>query len=326
MADTLYPMRLAPVLHPRVWGGTRLRDVLGKAVPPGQPYGESWEMHDTARIENGPFAGQMVREVLDVLGHWLVGERFDPANGMPLLLKFLDAGDWLSVQVHPDDAQAAALEGQPRGKTEAWIVLQADAGAQLISGLQEGTTPAMLREAVASHHLPDLLVRTPVQAGDVLFVSAGTVHALGPGLLIYEIQQSSDTTYRFYDWDRPGIDGRPRELHIDRSLAVSQMGTMPVRRGLFDERGAEVVLLSTPFFDTILHRLGGSYPNEAHAETGGRFQIVTVIEGRAEILGSGEAVLLEHGQTALIPAAQGAFRLRTGQPNTVLLRSQPGTG
>lgn len=324
MADYLYPLLLKPALHTRVWGGRKLETVMGKSLPTAEPYGESWEMHDTAVIENGALSGLTVREALNRLGTALVGDNFDPAQGMPLLLKFLDAADWLSVQVHPDDAQAAELEGEPRGKTEAWIVLEADPGAQLVIGVKPGASTDDLRRAIEAGKLEDWLVYQPVSKGDVLFVSAGTVHAIGPGLLIYEIQQSSDTTYRFYDWNRVGLDGKPRQLHVDKSLAVSKTHAIPAITRI-SSAGADVTVIDSPYFKTMLHRLGGAAPQSVALNTGGKFQIITCTSGAIDIRAGTSSVLLEKGRTALLPAALGSYAL-SAKRDAQVLRSWPGDG
>jgi mannose-6-phosphate isomerase len=193
---TLYPLLLNPALHIKVWGGRKLETLLHKALPTGEPYGESWELHDTATVANGVLAGQTLGALLQQWGHDLIGPHNDPTEGFPLLAKFLDAQDWLSVQVHPNDEQARALEGDPRGKTEAWYVLAVDPGSTLVKGIQPGTSQTAMADAIRANHLEPLLVYQAVEPGDVLLNNAGGVHALGPGIVIYEIQQSSDVTYR----------------------------------------------------------------------------------------------------------------------------------
>jgi mannose-6-phosphate isomerase len=222
---------------------------------------------------------------------------------MPLLVKILDANDWLSVQVHPDDAQARRLESDPRGKTEAWIVLAADPGARLVIGLRPGTTHEAAAEAIREGNLESLLVSAEVQAGDVLYIAANTIHALGPGLLIYEIQQSSDITYRMYDWNRLGLDGKPRPLHVDKALEVSSFGALPTIQHAMITDGE---LLSGPYFVTWQHKLIG---NPVTLSTEGHFHTLTCIEGETTIEANGHTERLAAGQTALIPAALEGFTM-----------------
>ncbi|MBW4437587.1 MAG: class I mannose-6-phosphate isomerase [Pleurocapsa minor GSE-CHR-MK-17-07R] len=320
---SLYPMLLQPVLHTRVWGGRRLETFSGHALPDARPYGESWEMHDSAVVENGVYRGQTVRQVLDVLGTDLCGRSFNPADGMPLLAKILDCEDWLSVQVHPDDALAAELEGEPRGKTEAWIVLEARPDARLVWGLKPGTTPEGIRATLDDGTFESLLSFADVKQGDVLFVEAGTVHALGPGLLIYEIQQSSDTTYRLYDWNRLGLDGQPRALHVDKSIAVSRLDAAPKIIHPNSEDGLTVVpLLRSPFFNTTLIRARPS-DTTLLMDTAGMFYILTCIAGSFAVKAANgdESLMLAQGRTALLPAAMGAYTLTAASDASRVLMS-----
>ena len=307
----LYPLLLNPALHVKVWGGRHLESVMHKALPTNEPYGESWEMHDTSTVANGALEGRSLGDLLRVFGAALIGTMSDPAQGMPLLVKLLDANDWLSVQVHPDDAQAAQLEGEPRGKTEAWYVIAAEPDARLVIGVRTDATREQTAEAIRANRLEDLLVYATVQAGDVLFIPAGTIHALGPGILVYEIQQSSDTTYRLYDWGRMGLDGKPRDLHIEKSLAVSRIGSLPQIRSSAGEKAPSLELIDSPFFRTTLHQPGASV---IALDTEGRvFHVLTCIEGEAVVEAeSSPALSLQTGRTVLMPAALGRYTL-TGQ-------------
>lgn len=313
----LYPILLKPALHTRVWGGRRLETVMGKALPTDEPYGESWEMHDTAVVANGGYAGQTVAETLTIMGEALVGAGNPVNQGMPLLAKILDASDWLSVQVHPNDAQASALEGEPRGKTEAWIVLDAEPGARIVIGVAPGTTREAMADAIHDNNLEALLVYQEVVAGDVLNVAANTVHALGPGLLIYEIQQSSDITYRLYDWGRVGLDGKPRPLHVEKGVQVAETRFLPAISHP-DPDADFVELVRGEYFVTEQIRL---HEEPAAFDSGGRFQIITCIEGDGVVRAGGGSVVFGTGQTLLIPAACPAFTLR-GQ-GRVLVSHQP---
>jgi mannose-6-phosphate isomerase len=310
-------MLLDPALHVKVWGGRRLDSLMHKTLPSAEPYGESWEMHDTAQVANGALAGRTLGELLGTFGAELVGKMSDPNEGMPLLVKLLDATEWLSVQVHPDDAQAAELEGDPRGKTEAWYVVAAEPHSRLVIGVRTDSTREEIAEAIRASHLEDLLVYAPVVAGDVLFIPAGTIHALGPGVLVYEIQQSSDVTYRLYDWGRVGLDGKPRDLHIEKSLAVAQIGSLPTIRSTAAETGVSVQIIDSPFFGTTLHQTAESL---VELDTEGKvFHVLTCVDGEAEIAAAGHAPLtLSMGRTALIPAVLGRYTLRG---NAKVLRS-----
>jgi len=305
MTDTqpaLYPLRLTPALHVKVWGGRRLQSELDKSLPGDAPYGESWELHDTCTVSNGPLAGVTLADVLQRYGRDLIGAQHDPAHGLPLLVKFLDATQWLSVQVHPDDAQARELENDPRGKTEAWVVLATEGDARLINGVKPGTDRQTMADAIRNGTLEDLLVFTAVQPGDVLYMRANTVHALGPGLLIYEIQQSSNVTYRLYDWGRVGLDGRPRELHIDKGVRVSNVETVtPVTHPEGE------MLVAGDYFQTARYHLTSA--DDRHLTTDGAFHVLTCIEGLITIMAADRTVDLVKGQTAMIPAAVPEYTL-----------------
>jgi mannose-6-phosphate isomerase len=295
---SLPPLKLSARLHPRIWGGRQLAD-YGKRLPSDEPYGEAWEVHDSALIEGGPYAGRTLGDLLAVHGTALVGQGFDPAEGFPLLVKLLDAQDWLSIQVHPDDEQARALEGDPRGKTEAWIVLEAAPGARLVIGVQPGTTRQELASAIRQGTLESLLVYVEARSGDVLYMPAGTIHAIGPGLTIYEVQQSSDITYRLYDWGRMGLDGQPRPLHIDKAAQVANLHSLPIMTHFAaDEDGTLVV--EGPYFRTrqwvLRDEARRVYPE-------GRFWALTCLGGRLALEGMGQSLVLARGDSALIPAS-----------------------
>lgn len=304
----LYPLLLHPALHQKVWGGRRFESLLNKALPAdGQPYGESWELHDTATVVNGALAGQTLGELLNVYGELLIGRQAHPERGVPLLAKFIDSSEWLSVQVHPSDDQCMQLENARRGKTEAWYIVAAEPGAQLIIGVAPGTPRAEIAQAIRRHSLKSLLVYADIRAGDVLYIPTGTIHALGPGIVIYEIQQSSDTTYRLYDWDRPGLDGKPRDLHVEKSLAVANTDSLPDILHTAGDESPALELLRGDFFTTTLYQLRHS---SVEVETGESFHALTCIEGGARVEAAGVEVELGLGQTVLIPADLDRYTLR----------------
>ena len=296
-ATALYPLKLRPALRVKVWGGRRLEQLMRKRLPTSEPYGESWELHDSATVANGPLRGASLAELAQRFGAELLGCGQDA--GIPLLAKLIDATDWLSVQTHPNDEQALALEGEPRGKTEAWVVLHAEAGARLVTGVQPGTTRATMTEAIRRNRLEDLLVFAEVAPGDVLQIPANTVHALGPGLLIYEIQQASDTTYRLYDWGRLGLDGQPRELHIENGLRVAKLESIPQI-----ERPDTDLLVESEYFRLWRHELSGG---SLEIPTYGRFQSLTCIAGEAQVSAESGEIRLQLGETSMVPACIPAF-------------------
>lgn len=307
---SLYPLLLQPALHVKVWGGRRLQTLLNKPLPTAEPYGESWDMHDTAMVAEGPLRGRQLGDLLREYGHALVGPDNDPANGFPLLAKFIDANDWLSVQVHPNDEQARELEGNPRGKTEAWYFFAADPGARVVKGVRPGTTREALAQAIRDNTVESLLEYGTVEAGDVLVNYAGGIHALGPGIIIYEIQQSSDTTYRLYDWGRMDLNGQPRTLHIEKGVAVSTVEVLPPITHTAGNNLPVVDIVQTPFFVTLLHQMTPRNGTRISLDTTGkRFHILTCIGGSATIRSGEYQATLRIGQTALIPASIGVYTL-----------------
>ena len=301
MTDSLYPLLLTPSLHIKVWGGRKLESELGKKLPEDAPYGESWELHDTSTVANGVHAGKTLADLIELYGAQLIGAQFDPAEGLPLLVKLLDANDWLSVQVHPNDEQAKELEGDPRGKTEAWIILATEPNAKLVIGMQQGTTQQAMADAIRDNTVEAMLEYAVVEAGDVLYMPANTVHAIGPGIVLYEVQQSSNITYRLYDWGRMGLDGNPRELHIEKGVQVSNLDKLPEVTHPMDN-----MMVDGKYFQTQRHIVDST---GIALTTNGAFHSITCIEGDVHIEHPIEMVELQLGQTALIPATLGDYSL-----------------
>lgn len=221
----LHPICLESSLHETIWGGRKLEQAAGKRLPAGDvPIGESWETEVSTVAQNGPYAGQTLGDLVDLLGADLLGANAIAVFGrrFPLLAKFIDAKTKLSVQVHPEDEYAALHEGGKLGKTEFWYVLATEPGASIVHGFRASSTRAEVQQAIAEVRLEELMHEEPVAPGDVVFVPAGTVHAIGGGVLLYELQEYSDVTYRMYDYGRLDAQGRPRELHIERSLDVTK--------------------------------------------------------------------------------------------------------
>lgn len=291
-----------PEYRDYVWGGQRLR--------PGRLTAEAWVVYEGDRIASGPFAGRTLGEIAaeDPLG--LLGERVFRRTGarFPLLIKLLDCAQWLSLQVHPDDEGAVRLEGPGRfGKTEAWHVLDAEPGSQLIAGMRPGTTAEALAQAIRSGAILDWVQYQEVRPGDTLFMPAGTIHALGPGLLVYEAQQTSDVTYRVFDWNRPMTGGRV--LHIDKSLAVADPSASAAVRpapALGDGERATLVACSHFTLELVAIRTQ-PIPLDTARLT---FHALTVIEGAAEVVAGGATAVLNRYDSFVIPAACGQYELR----------------
>ena len=227
----LYPLRFRPIFRQYLWGGERLKTLLHKPAPSEGPCAESWEICDhgvdQSIVEFGPLAGTTLGQLVHERGRDLLG-RHHPQPQFPLLVKLLDAAQSLSVQVHPDDALAATLTPPDLGKTEAWVVLASEPGSVIYAGLKPGVDHNALEAAIRQGHCETCLHVIHPKPGNCVFVPAGTVHALGAGLLIAEIQQSSDVTYRLFDWNRKGPDGQPRPLHIDRGLDATDFDRGPI--------------------------------------------------------------------------------------------------
>ena len=328
----LYPLRFEPLLKRYLWGGRRLGTELGKAIGEGSDYAESWEVasHQAGEsiVANGPFAGTPLSRLVASRGRELLG-RHAPLPRFPLLFKFLDCQQNLSVQVHPNDAAAARLDPPDLGKTESWLILDAAPGSVVYAGLAPGVTPDSLSACLPSGRVDDCLASFEPQVGDCIFIPAGTVHALGAGLLVAEIQQASDTTYRLFDWNRLGPDGRPRKLHIEQALAAidySAVATQPQRPQATDRPHVER-LVSCDKFVLDRWRLAGP------ALVGGdqRFHILSVIEGELfagapgaldsnrPIAADNVMVLaLKRGQTILLPASLGEVAIAPRQECVLL--------
>jgi mannose-6-phosphate isomerase len=215
-----YPLCFKPLFQERIWGGRALETVYGKPLPPGKLIGESWEISDrddaASEVANGPLAGKTLRWITENHRAALLGKARDSRGKYPLLVKILDAREKLSLQVHPPASKARALKGEP--KTEMWHIAQAAEGAELYAGLKKGVSREEFTQKIGQGAVEECFHRLPAQAGDTMFLPSGRVHAIGAGLVIFEIQQNSDTTYRVFDWNRTDASGKARELHIDQSL------------------------------------------------------------------------------------------------------------
>lgn len=302
-----YPLQLIPIYRDYVWGGQRLR--------PGQRTAEAWVIFEENRIASGPWAGSTLAQVAAEYPAGLLGERAVALTGarFPLLIKLLDSVQWLSVQLHPDDTLAAALEGPGYfGKTEAWHVLDAAPDSQIIAGLRPEITAETLANAIRDGSIADWVTYRHVQAGDTIFMPARTIHAVGPGLLMYEVQQSSDLTYRVFDWNRPPTPNRP--LHIAQSLAVADPTAIPsVRPATAVAEGEAAILAACPYFTL---ELLASQTQPITLDTAGQtFHALTAIKGTAAIIPFSEqneahSIMLGQYDSVVVPAACGSYEIR----------------
>jgi mannose-6-phosphate isomerase len=310
-------LQVSAEYHHRVWGGQRLR-VSETEVP----YGEAWIIHENNRVASGPFAGKTLNEVTLEMGQDLLGANAVRQTGMrfPLLIKILDCADWLSVQVHPNDAQAVQLEGQGFvGKTEAWHILEAEAGATLIAGVKPGTSSEALAAAIRDGSVLEVALKSPAGAGDSVMMYAGTMHALGPGFLLYEVQQTSDITYRVFDWNRPASAGRA--LHIEQSVAVTRHDSSAAIQHLEPFQNGSAELVQCPYFQLEALVADGT---SLFADTkGSSFHAITVTEGEAEIVAGDERIKLGRFESVIVPANFGKYEFRSVTACKALRSSVP---
>jgi len=316
--STIYPYALDPKLAPAIWGGGELVAEFGKHGDPGVKLGESWECWDTNRVTNGPLAGASVADLRVKLGPKLLGN-LDPARMFPVLTKIITAHDWLSVQVHPDDAYAQRVEHQLNGKTESWYVFSADPDAQLVLGWTRDTSREEYERRVADGTLGEILRKIPVKAGDTIYIPAGTVHAIGAGIVLFETQQASDLTYRMFDWNRVGADGKPRELQIAKAADVLDYheGTAGALTQIaYHFEGLDRIALIADRRFVVERITARSDP--ASIATNGRPLILMSLDAPLEVACDDDATALAAYQTALVPAAAERCAVRAAAVETAI--------
>lgn len=320
--DHLYPLKLRPIPVERVWGGDKLKALVDR--PPEGPIGELWVVWGDLEVQNGPWRGATLQRLVAVHPEAILGNAA-PAQAdaiFPLLVKLIDARETLSVQVHPDDGYAFSHEHQPLGKSEMWYVLDAEPDARIVHGLKRAVTPDELRQALTSGTLGELLNYVPVARGDAIIIPAGTIHALGEGTVVYELQQSSDLTYRLFDWNRQPVGGVRRELHVDKSLDVARLDPISSHKiRPLEIKGAGYVrsfLGACSYFAAELLRVQSTLQQPL----ANRFHIITALDGSVALhFGAGDAGSLELApmESALIPAGLGEYEiLPVGGEATVL--------
>ena len=307
------PVLLKAPLKDYLWGGNRLKEEYGKESTL-DIVAESWELscHEAGLsvVDSGEAKGKTLASLLSGEGKAMLGTKAQSIEYFPLLIKFIDAKGDLSVQVHPDDEFALREEGEP-GKTEMWYVVDADPGASLLYGFQQEISKEEFQQRIEDNTLLEVCNKVPVHKGDVFFIKAGTLHAIGSGILIYEVQQSSNLTYRVYDYGRVGKDGKPRQLHIDKALAVTKLevpkGTSEkiVDIDLFPY--VDVKLLAECKYFKVYHGSLTRYSTMYAGEDS--FHCITVLDGELQLTGAGEILAIEKGRTAFIPAGGGAYQL-----------------
>jgi len=307
----LYPLRFEPIFKHNLWGGQRLPGYLNRTPPHDNAIGEAWVVSDVegslSRVADGPLEGTTLRELLAADAARIIGSATAPQGKFPLLLKFIDARQELSVQVHPNDEQAAKLGPGMFGKTEAWVVLDScEQTSRLYAGFAHGISADCFRKALRDRTTPNTLHSFTPKQGDCLFLEAGTVHAIGANLLIFEVQQTSDITYRLYDWDRVDSQtGKPRQLHIEEGLAASDFGRgpcNPVRPNVKESEGVRrEELVKCEYF--TLDRLTSRVPFRVGAKQ--ECRAIVCVAGSGEIEWRGHRSPVATGDTVLLPAEVG---------------------
>ena len=303
----LTPVKLTPAFKDYLWGGQRLKTEFYKETVL-TPLAESWELsaHKDGQsvIAEGTYKGMPLTDYIATIGKEALGTNSQRYDYFPLLIKLIDAKGDLSVQVHPSDEYALEHEGE-YGKTEMWYILDCEEGAALYYGFKEDTTREVYEAAIKEGRLTDILNRVPVKKGDVFFIPAGTVHAIGAGILICEIQQNSNTTYRVYDYNRRDKDGNLRPLHVEKALAVSDLKKSPALPEIPD--GDDVLLAACGYFEVRRLRFGGAGTVTATNES---FTALTVTEGAGVLVHEGGEISFRKGDTLFIPAQEKEFAVK----------------
>lgn len=304
MKPKLYPLTFEPIYKDKIWGGRILEELLGRELPPGA-IGESWDVaahpHGMSVVERGPLAGQTLEELVKIYGAELLGcKGVNDQETFPLLLKFIDAKQDLSVQVHTADDYVRNLGQEAWGKTEMWYIVHSEPGSWIIWGLRPGVTKEEFATAIkkGGEAILACLNKVQVQPGELYPISSGLVHALGAGVVVAEIQQNSDTTYRVYDWERLDDQGKPRDLHVEQALDVIDFSLQALDMSYQFGRCEEHFKLN------VLHQ-----PSKVVLELGDGFQILTALQGAAQITYDGQFLTLLSGQSCLLPASLGRCEL-----------------
>lgn len=310
MNQILYPLTFIPILKDRIWGGTKLKTVFNKQIE-SQTTGESWEISgvkdEVSEIVNGQFEGKTLTWLLKEFPEEILGKRIHEKFGsdFPLLFKFIDAKDDLSIQVHPND-ELAKKRHNSFGKTEMWYIMQADENARIVVGFKENSNQEEYKAALENKNLISLLKEIPVKKGDVFFLETGTIHAIGAGIVIAEIQQTSDITYRVYDWDRVDAEGNSRELHTEQALDAINYNTTETQKNYSKEENVSNTMVECPYFTTNFFPLTKTVEVQNDNDC---FRVYMCMEGNFEITVDGETYFYKKGETILIPAALSHYKL-----------------
>ena len=324
----LYPLRITPIYQYRLWGGRHFQSLLSTPLPGNEPIGEAWILSDrddhASTVADGALSGQTIKGLIGQFPSEVFGRFAGRYTRFPLLLKFLDAREMLSVQVHPSSNQPELLPPGEAGKTEAWVVLNSQPGSRIYAGLKPGTTADDLRHLDRKSSNGYLASFEP-QRGDAIFIPAGTVHALGGGVVVFEVQQNSDVTFRLYDWDRvDGQTGKPRELHIEKAIQSTDFSQGELRpvSPVFESSSPVIKerLFQCEHFTTWRATGNSAFAVGASNEP----RVVTCIEGAGRIASAGADYPLRLGDTFLLPASLGVCQLSPAGSMTVLETALPG--
>jgi mannose-6-phosphate isomerase len=320
--NELYPLKFKPIFKDKIWGGPKARTHLGLDFSPLPNCGEVWVLSgypdNESVVSNGFLHGNTLNELLEVYMEELVGDRIFERFGaeFPLLIKILDSNDWLSIQVHPDDTLAARRH-QGSGKTEMWYVIDAEPDAELISGFRKTITAEVYLEKLESGQLTSLMIYEKAHRGDVFFVPSGRVHALGPGLFIAEIQQSSDHTYRIFDFDRVDANGKSRELHTDLALdALDFQFHADIKTKYTPEFNQTVPLVQSEYFETSLLHFGTTIDKDYAGLDS--FVILFCVDGKCSVEHDNGKEKLKAGEAMLVPSCINDIRLETAREAKIL--------
>jgi mannose-6-phosphate isomerase len=321
--NKLYPLKFSPIFKEKIWGGTKLKEILNKDIPQNKNIGESWEISgiedENSIVSNGFLEENELDELIEIYMGDLVGDRvYDKfGNQFPLLIKFIDANKPLSVQVHPDNKLAKERK-IGFGKTEMWYVINAEKNSELISGFNHGMDKAHYLSHLEKNEITNILNFEKVKAGDVFYIPAGRVHAIGEGIVLAEIQQTSDTTYRIFDWNRKDENGKSRELHTEQALDALDFKVYDTYKTNYEKlKNSTSTILSTKFFETNIIEFDQSVLKEYHKLDS--FVIYMCMDGEFEIeYYESEKIIIKKGETVLIPAVIEHLRLNPVVPSKVL--------
>jgi mannose-6-phosphate isomerase len=333
MSDvTPYPFRTRPYTRVKVWGGRQLPETFDKPAPDDEPVGEAWEVADLdegeSLVGSGPLEGQPLSELVERWGDKLIGTA-SPTEDFPLLVKLLDAADDLSVQVHPSEKDVREQFPEADSKDECWLIVGVEEGGSILHGVRDGTTPEEFERAVDEGRAAELLRRVHVEPGQIVRVVPGTIHAICEGVTLLEIQQPSDTTYRVYDYNRPGLDGEPRELHLDKAMAVANFDEQPptalTPESLDVEDASVELIVDVPSYRVERVELDEPFTWRIDSRSP---QVVFALDGELDLAmpGSEVKLTLTRGQTAVVPAAVEQMRAEPRGDSATIVVSGIGGG